>query len=143
MDYAALIAALPAETITAVSGTPQGLTLAAQVEVAEDASAGTGTERALWRLPPAYEQLQPMIGGVGCKYTFELYLSKSGGTNAELQVWADQVRSHFDGRKRPSTITDLMAASVGEMILRDGEHGGDLQCILEVSFIGAHRPGST
>ena len=143
MDYAALITALPAETITAVSGTPQGLTLASQVKVSEHSASSSLTERAFWQIPPEYIEHSPVVGGYCVSYVFELYMSKSGGTNAELQVWADQIRAHFGGRRRPSSITDLLSAKVGDMTLRSGEHGGDAECILEVTFIGINRPGST
>lgn len=143
MDYAALITALPAETVTAVSTTPQGLTLASQVEVAEHPSNSALTERAFWEIPPEYTEHGPWIGGYGVSYLFSLHLSKSGGTNAELEIWADQIRAHFGGRRRPATITDLLAAKVGELVLRSSPHGGDAECILDVTFVGIKRPGST
>lgn len=143
MDYPALIAALPAETITAVSGTPQGLTASSQVEVAEKHSSSSLTERALWELPPEYLPSGAVIGGSVVSYVFLLHMSKSGGSNTELETWADQIRAHFSGKKRPSTITDLLAAFVGDIVLRTSEHGGDAECIIEVTFSGINRPGST
>lgn len=54
MNYPALIAALPQETIDAVSANPQSLTDASRVTVAENWEVSTLSPRALWLVPPDY-----------------------------------------------------------------------------------------
>jgi len=143
MDYPALITALPAETITAIAPTSQGLTEASSVEVAEAPTSSALTSRALWLLPPEVIEGSPVIGGYIISYIFELHMTRNNGTNADLEVWAELIRAHFGGRRRPSTITDLLACKVGDTIFRTSEHGGDSECIIEVTFVGIKRPGNT
>jgi hypothetical protein len=143
MDYASIVSALPQETIDAVASAPDGLTATSQVEVAEFWSNSTDTIRALWIVPPEYTKHGPLVGGVLATWTFTLVLTKASGTNAEMEALAEQIRAHFDGRKVPASITDMVSSHVGDIVLRTDRAGGDVEIAMEIGFTGVKRPGTT
>lgn len=143
MDYPSIITALPQETVDAVATTPQGLTTTGQVEVAENYSNSTATERALWIIPPNYTKHGPVLGGILGTWTFTVVMSKAGATNVQMEVWAEQMRAHFDGRKVPASITDMVSSHVGDIVLRTDRSSGDLELAMEIGFTGVKRPGTT
>ncbi len=74
-------------------------------------------------------------------YEFVLRMSKDNGTRAELEVWADQIRAHFDGQRIPAGVTGLLAASVQEIDLDNAEgEGPDVENALLIAFTGQETP---
>lgn len=124
LDVSALETALPAETITAVTTTPGGLTTAAtQVYVSRTKRQGASktSPEAWWRpVDPT-----PDDGGVGLArlaFPYELTIEKDGATLAELRAWRDQVFSHFHGRMKPYVSGIYHAVVDGlDADLHDGE----------------------
>lgn len=140
MDYPGLIAALPAATISAVATTPQGLTSAADVEVGSYATQSTSASRAMWIEPPQYIIHGPIMGGMLVSWVFEVSMVKTGGTTAQLEVWAEQMRAYFDGSKQPAGITDLISSAVRDTVLRTSQDGTDVELAMEIAFTGVQRP---
>lgn len=104
MDYPALLAALPQAVVTAVAGTPQGLTTTAQVTVGD--SRPVASAEFCWIRP---SETGPRVvngfgGGFQWQYRFDVMLVKPSGTDAELEVWARQLRAAWHGL-RPVTVT--------------------------------------
>lgn len=140
MDYPALLAALPQAVVTAVSGTPQGLTTTAQVTVSDVRPVASA--EFCW-IRPSNVGPQPINGFGGAfqwECRFDVRLVKPGGTDANLEVWWSQIRAAWHG-KRPVTVTgcsDFRLEGV-RLDLHPGE-GPDLELAFGLVVVGVETP---
>lgn len=142
MDIEALIAALPAATIAAVAGDPQGLTNAAtQVYVSDVRRAREQDVEAWWQFDPTPVVVQDgNLGGWLVRYGGELRVSKKSGTRAELRDWSRQFYRAFNGARNPA-IADLVGARVTALVLDEAPaEGPDVEMAMAVEWVGVETP---
>lgn len=114
MDVTALEAALPAETVTALTLITNAGT---QVYVDEEQrSTGSVSPQAWWR------RLDPEIepggaGEIGIGYGYSLRVEKTAATDAELLLLTQEILQHFGARKAPGSISGHIRTSVEDPII--------------------------
>lgn len=134
MSYALLVAALPAETVTALAAAPHGIG-AGDVYVADQERAALATEEAWWRL---LDDEPVSVGGrVLLARRFELRLSAGAGTRAIVEAWKAELRSYFHGHHRPASVSSVVYALVESVDVTDGEGapGPGVQLVAVISFL--------
>lgn len=132
MDYASLIAAIPAMTVSATDG----LSSTDEVYVADQRRVASETVEAWWRQVD-FETVRETLAQSVVRYTFELRLSKASGTRAELVLWSRQIRAYLVGRRRLPTITGLIGWECSDAVLDDNPgEGPDVEAVLTVGVVG-------
>lgn len=125
MDVADLESKLPTELVAAVSGDDRGLTAAAQVYVGREPRVAGQTDPEGWWRPIENAGEAGGFGASRTGHAYQLVLSKRGGTQADMQRWAEQVRAHFQGYAQPVSVTGLLWVEVLTMDTDVHDRQGD------------------
>ncbi len=114
LDTVALEAALPAETATATGGT----ITAAQVFVDRVPQRRADNAEAWWLPGLINPEDPPGFGAVraATSYRLTFHLGPEG-SRTDLKQLVEQVRDHFQGFKRPASITGHLWSEVTEAII--------------------------
>lgn len=105
--------ALPGEFTTALTQ----VTAASQVTVDRDQPAPPVTAVAVWVRPPTTIEVTP--GGLAepeFRRPYFCRIEKAGGDDDDLEEFAQEVLRHFDGKKRPVSVTGLRHMLVEDLV---------------------------
>lgn len=140
LGIVALEAALPAATVAAVAGTPNGLTANGQVTVGREADLAPAAVEAWWE-PLGPQPAGSALGISLVDHPYRLTIAKASGTLVELRSWQSQVQAYFHGYRRPN-VTGLVSVTVDSIALdTGGPDGPDTQVAFEVTFHGDGADG--
>lgn len=139
MNVEALLAALPAAIVAALTSDPQGITSTDQVRVSDKREAYTsGNTAEAWVVAPDRELVTESEGVDHSlvSYRVDVRCSSPNGS-ADLESWADQLRDAFHGVCNPSSVANLVSCQVEEVLYDTtaGEEGAS-ECRVGLRFCG-------